>query len=864
MKQSSYPLQFALGGESAPPMYILAMSNPLRAPTTSLSGTAAHLSQILPDTFLEDWIRRNPDAGHSMDRFSAMQKSHADVSRIVSELRTLDMGAARTVEIAASQTVDVAMQQRAAAREKKGGPARALALAKSGPLQFRLRNAQAKGAACAFTQAMPDSVWNGAVTRQKVIDKVGDTLYVDAGSSACMGRLLEHYPKLGSRAPRQPVTRQEAQDALKACGVKSLPSYASEDQVEAYYRPLFSKQNDVFVLDGVAINPVSDNGYPVLGVWNDSEAQAKVLPLVAQVRAGIEQAYSEDDEFGVMQWVQRLQDTRPELVACRGKAKADLYTVGKALDRKLRFYNALPRQVMLNMMVVTQALEARAHSVLDDDYVRTAIGASLAHGGAEQVVMQLDRRLADDGVAWLHVGDDSWVVFALEDGKDTVIVCFSLDCTAFDLTQHSYTTLQVHAALRAELRRYDGPAADLWYAYMRERMVVTAGSVATTWKHAGPSGAPLQSKVNDMLMEVMVRRLVTRLLDAGVENLPVNLRRDMLDEHIQSVGAGLGFKVRLEDHWAHKAESLKEALKQEPFKFIGYYFYCEATRVQRVSLVPGEATLQHETVDRVHVYADVPRAIAQLLYPRTMWVQDSQSFRVAEAARLASVLLSLGRPPQTLRAAHYQLKSAVIKALTGAKELLPAGKERAAVDKYYQHTPFAHIEMGVDIKSLDGLLRAVQRPASAIWGYESPLQATTAWEPAEALVRLALPRTGPLMPAPPYAHPPTWGNAGRPPPTAKWGPPKPPQRMTLRVSGNPRTVRDYYRAVDQEWEMPLEDGASDAWDDVRDDEELETDEEMSVAEGGDYEEYQALMRPIETGDRESVDRPDDLDDQDWV
>jgi len=633
-----------------------------------------------------------------------------------------------------------------------------LATAKVGKLVLRVRTRDGKGAVNRFYERMPEEAEVRAFTRGAVEARMRDRFLADGGTELTLGRLAAAYPRVGVRPP-QPISKAEASQALLDCGLGmgGMPVGA----LKAF--PLVPEDGQI----GISVNPKSDNGFPVLGQWCTEGAPQLIIPLAVQMRAELKRLEGRPD--AIWKWVRELEESLPERVAFRGKAKADFYSAEKIESFRLRFYNALPRQVMLNMQVATQPLERLSRTILVEGH--SGIGLSLVRGGADRLASQLDDQLKASGRAYVHVGDDSWV--AVRDAEGVVL--FSLDCSNFDLTQHSAVTAEVHAALRDELARIDRAAAELWYALMRERLVVVAGTLVRRWKHAGPSGAPLQSKVNDMLMDVMIKRLLAM---EGIETWVRN--RERLDQAIQSVGRGLGFSVRLEDHDAHAVPTIREALRIKPFLFVGYYFHVRG----------GE----------VLVYADVPRAMAQLPYPNLKWMEDRGEVAVMEAFRLGSTVINMGVPPACLDKSHEALVEHVCTLVQGAlkREKSEGGVDAERMRWAVQDNPFGELLE----PSLKGLLRALRKDPRHLWqnpetthrAIVSRIRAGLEEEPAswadlvEEEERETLEQLGAralavrarrlepvqarlLLPKPP-THPATMANDGRPPPTARWGPNK--------------------------------------------------------------------------------------------
>ena len=475
----------------------------------------------------------------------------------------------------------------------------------------------------------------------------------------------------------------------------------------------------------------------------------------------------------------------------------------------LRFYNVIPRQVVLIMQTATQPFELNATHILNSDS-KSGIGITLTHGGADELVAALDRQLdqareqGEVEVAYVHVGDDSFV--AVREGAK--IKLFALDCSNFDLTQHGTVTAEPHQAIYEQLRLIDGPAAALWYAYARERVVVVAGTVTRRWKHAGPSGMPLQSKVNDVLMDCALQRVRERW-EAGLDEAGT-------DALLQSIGKGMGLAIRVEQYQELEATSIRAALEQTSFLFIGYYFHNKLG----------------DNIVRVH--ADIARTFSQVPYPNQKWTFTKGELFVKEAMRLGSIALGLGQPCPDTKPAVDAFKAA-------ARELVrQASNSDVDVENEMLRWAVQENPWGPKVApSLQGLLRALDRPAEKLWEAREPelpsesvLLASWAEEvdtqerieakaegsvvdrPAGRAVRAA---HIPHAPAP--THPVTARNDGRPPPTAVWGPNKPKRDQDRRekliglaIRGrerrNAQAVYDE-ESTDSDWGMDYADVDSD-------------------------------------------------------
>lgn len=446
---------------------------------------------------------------------------------------------------------------------------------------------------------------------------------VDGGTGNTVGRLALAYPKVGSTVSRPPQV-EEVKVAMKRCG---LELFQAPLTVLKPYPLLTDDLNE-----GIKVNVKADSGFPVLAKWDSDGAPELIMKLTLGLQSQLKEAYRRDRVHGVWDLVRELERTTPYMVACKGKCKADCYSQEKVEDFRMRFYNALPRQVVLLMQQVTQVMEEQHRSLLDFDEGRSAQGITLTKGGASALVDALDKMLKELGYGYAHVGDDSKCVVRLF----RTVYIFSLDCSNFDITQHADATALIHAEFRDQLELVEPVAAQLWYAYMRERLVVTHQNIPYQWKHGGPSGMPLQSKVNDVLMEVLCDRIM--------QNPEKVANRDELEAHVQKLGEELHLKVRLEDYEVvEDVTTLREALHETSFLFIGYRFYGEN--------------------GHIYVFADVPRSLAQFPFPGLKWTQSRKDFEVNEAMRMGSILMNMGRPPKELKKFFDVMKANVVEFL---------------------------------------------------------------------------------------------------------------------------------------------------------------------------------------------------------
>lgn len=657
----------------------------------------------------------------------------------------------------------------------------------SAPLSLRLRSGHAYAVGNQFFRALPrreDLAGLGLppaayerFTREYVSSVSKEKIFATGSTWDCIGRLLKAVPLKGSRVPLPP-TRGEARAAVRECGL---------DLVSNGHVPGALRLADLRVPGRFFINTHSDNGCPVGGKWDTPGAADKCEALALSVWEQLERLKHPTDvtltRTRVQEHMRHLMVAAPWLCAFTGKCKGDCYSLDKLRDAQMRFYLSGPRQLALIMQTVTKPLGADKRSVLDVGH--SAMGISMHRGGAARLIEKMQGMLDDTGVAYVHVGDDTF--FAARDPEGGVVM-FSLDCSNFDLTQHADATAEVHAALFDQLARIEPVAAALWYSLARERLVTCFGGGTFVFRHCGPSGLQIQSYVNDVLMQVVCARLAARLTPATAHN------RAALDALVQEVGSGLALSIRLEDHVVTAFPTLVGALSASPFLFIGYYFYTSPT-------------------EGVTVFCDVARTLAQLRYPKG-WEKNEQAFRTKEVVRLASIGLNMGCMPEFLRRAFDEYGSTVAGWLT--RELDHGVDLDAGTMHWMQQVTEVGPDPSADVRGLRrAVLEVFERPevlwcsAGARRGGTAELSGTselllpgeTSFEeflswPREKRARVNV--------GDPPTHPVTDENWARPPPTARWGPNKPPRpppptaaeslaALGSRVAARARGARSRYR-----------------------------------------------------------------------
>lgn len=661
------------------------------------------------------------------------------------------------------------------------------AVAKHGVMSYRISSGRAFKMLEAIWKVMPEGMKELCGPRMK------DSCYVDGGAENTLGRLLEYAPKAGAHNMFLAPTELEAADALLHNGLdlSRLPTHA----FRAY--PLFYREHQ----RSVVANPHASTGYPVLGRFDDNEAIRKVNILALEVREAIRERAMV--EGGVERWLREEEDQRPWLVSLMGKAKADHYKSAKVKARQLRFYNTYPGQIMRNIQVATQPLENAKRSILQDSASRTSLGVSLTRRGAGKLVAALQAQLDSEGFAYVHCGDDSWVLFLDKDGR---LHEFALDCSSFDLTQHSDVMRPLHQVVHSQLVLIDKPAADLWYSYMRRRQVVLAHRLVVRMRHMGPSGSALQSFLNGMLMDVLICRIKAAMKGADLRE---TLTASRIEEMCMALARQLGLRLRLEQYNYSDTTDIQYLLAQQPFLFVGYEF----------GHVAGE----------IRPFIDLPRQMAQLRFPGLKWMKKGQEMQVKEAMRLGSMLINWGMPFTEDQDAVYQAaKSYALKLIDDTLDRFGDSADPALRWAVFESPFGAQTE-----PALSGLRGALARDPRELWmeddelPSDSTLIPATSWAEAQdeeeerERASLGIPEPPLAVPPPPHlrvagrkpapTHPTRMVNWGRQPPTAVWGPDKPARaRAPMRI-GRFAAVVDAEEEYFASWREPYDDDDESVW-----------------------------------------------------
>lgn len=681
----------------------------------------------------------------------------------------------RTIPIPAKMTLD---------RQLLEGPlTKRNASAQSGKASFRRRSHPAMCVVTAGFNAAPKSASRIAAfgTQDRLEAAMHQKIGMNGGTENTLNRVVDAYPDEGSVVSRPP-SDAEVIIGMLSCGLSMKDAPA--EVLRPFPLVLGEGEGDV----ATKVNMKADSGFPVLAKFDAPGAAEMILQITKGLWEEMCEAYNQDPVNGIWNWVRELEETRPHLIALKGKCKSDCYKQAKIEGFQMRFYNCVGRQNVLNMQRATQPFEGQARSILMMPDGTSAQGVSLVRGGADALVSAIDAKLRRLGFSYVHVGDDS-LVTAIKNGK---LYIFSLDCSNFDITQHGDATEKIHQAIRWELEKFEPRAAQLWYALARERVVVTHKWAAYKWFHGGPSGMPLQSKVNDVLMDIVLQRVV-EIIDCVDD-------KKKLEKELERIGAELHLKIRLEDYEVVEgARSLREGLAYTSFLFVGYYFYQEN--------------------GHIYVCCDLPRSLAQMPFPGLTWTDDKNEHNLNEAMRLGSIVMNMGRPPIELRPAMEAMKDEARKLLDRAIARYGDVTDEKLLWACQDNPMAARLQ-----PSLVGLRNAIDATAG-LWEWtqeepEMPSTSTLQWadlvdeDEADAIRRAGF--VPPHRPAKQMSierlramrvratkaatHPATLANVGRPPPTAVWEADKKPtiRKDALERAAGGGKNRGGYRYSDDE------------------------------------------------------------------
>lgn len=493
---------------------------------------------------------------------------------------------------------------------------------------------------------------------EKLLETCEQLVYAKGGTQFSLRRLAA-LPRKG--AVVEPPEQYELARALTNCGIPTVQQC----------RELASKE--LTGPEGVSVNKKASNGFPTRGKMEQADSAALVVTLAEGFIASVDQQGGTME--AALRVLQDLEASTPEMVLVEGKTKADYYKEAKVREHKMRHYTVFPRWLSMIAMMAAQPLEGATRNILQDPLLHTAQGATLMKGGAGKLVEALDEQMMGEAVGYVHCGDDSLVVVERPGGLEIL----SVDMSNFDLTQHAAVRRGPIGALTERLQVI-APTGAAAFAYMAAgRLEAVNGACVIYTEHGGASGGVLQSKLNDIIMDVYLQRVTERIGESQ--------GREAIDALLQEVGREMGLDARLEQYAFVKARSLREALETVAVQFLGYYLYAEGGIVACV--------------------ADLPRMLARGMYPNYTY-RTEEEHKDLIALRAAGAVLNLGVVPMGWEGLEKMMVDRAVTSL----EL-----RKARLEKRLNLVADATDGVVRDTASFDGLLELVKdrRQRLALW-----------------------------------------------------------------------------------------------------------------------------------------------------
>jgi len=525
-----------------------------------------------------------------------------------------------------------------------------------------------------------DSAWSW--TLEAAQHGLRNYYYVsEAPLTASMGRLEAYFPRRGDKHVQVP-TGLEVDMAMEACGLRPT--------IIGGKKSLLWNRNPEDRVDAVTTNRKAGLGLPLVGKLVDAkgdnlEVMKTFQAVVQYMQEGLGEALQRGGAIGVRNQLAKWKREQPYLLACYGKTKGDYYSVAKLEKAQARFYVAPSKVTQMISAVATQALERDAENMISMSrkgvkWGHSAQGIRLSGGGTDELMRVMEDQLGTFSFAYAHCGDDTLLIWEV-DGR---IYCASVDATSFDLTQRAEVTLPVDTALKQALDRYDVLAAEVWFFQNRERVLVLEEGITVETAEGGMSGSQLQSKRNDVLMDVKCQR-VEKEFRRDKSNFAT---RERFDAVVNKVGKSMGFVVRVDDFvMGEEGEGLAELLSRTLIKFLGYGI--------------------HYSQGQYLPFIDLARSIRQLPYPGAIFVENKLRFDATEAVRIAQIVANWGVAPQRWEGV---LEAARASALAAVNKALKTMDSEAVLLQ-------GDAEFGIRIPgTLGGVKRYLERSPMEVWG----------------------------------------------------------------------------------------------------------------------------------------------------
>jgi len=678
------------------------MSNPIVQATEAV---CAEYASILRAWEFEGAVLPDGHFSASLDEIEAAAKERAKREALLEAFE-------RTCCVSLRNSLLLAPLVRAGVVFNDGAKSRLLAITQTNPLGFRRRTLLAKTIRDVFVRALEreGAILNEAgkaiggglgvpllvhYVARAVLERTTSYFMVAGGTQHSMGRVMSALPK-PAVFRLSPVTPEEADKAYTNCGFYhgSFWETVFPEWADSYGRkwPLSGAPGDHVV----TINKQASLGIPYYAKGDDERALTACISVVAEMLKGVWRT-------DAARAYRTAMIANPGMVMFLGKTKTDVYSETKIKEAKLRFYLVMPGHLKLLIQTVTQPFASAKVSLndifawyfrnpfngdeelvaLDRLFARmhSAQKLGLTGGGADLLVRALDAQLAQDGIGYLHCGDDT--IFVLRTTRmigarrHFYLCAFGTDQSNFDLTQREEVVRAIDDRLQRGIAGIDSNLAALWREIRRGRLVNIHNAGVVYMNGLGTSGIPLQSEVNDMIEDVYCQRLWSKI-KAGSAVLRngqpyYEISKEQIEAHVRNIGDSMGLESRLEffnEEWDMDNEShpLRGIMAGNylTFDFLGYSFFVPDTMGRQVNRQPVERAgigyqfePEYEYLENqeplapyrgtesrrvVTCVAILPRLFTNLLYPSAMHIEDQHQFRLYDGVRVVGTLLQAGAP----------------------------------------------------------------------------------------------------------------------------------------------------------------------------------------------------------------------------
>lgn len=641
-----------------------------------------------------------PQSRLTLDELKAMRERHAQLANqeyVKDRLVEMGVTVVNSVELPPDWIADPIDRLTAERAQEKGD--KFYAKLKMPPATAGVRSDVAMTILSEAMTLMPPARY------ARFADQAREKLFVSGGVQCAMGRFLRAYPTPEKRAKVLPVSRAEAEMAVRCEGIpffheSTMPIppprrfCTTPEMVEKYKLD----PESVLLADlGQFHNKHGDNGFPVGLTLTEENAASMVFqlgdlvlekladgvktvvsyasrPEPLQQRGGADISPTDLARIsnGVRQGLENMEQDASELVLVKMKAKADIYKKSKVISGDMRLYAVAPRHILAVMALATQnlpatnaiqALKVPVPAGYKAPWLTTVNGSSLAHGGASDIVYALDQNLDNCAVhnprreikngefsyAHVHVGDDCWMVVRINTEDGSRLYRFALDGSNFDLTLTREVLRPIRKVIGEQLQRIHPIGGAVWEHFSNRRQTLMSGNLVALLEDANPSGIYLVTETNGCISTINAERIGNGLLDLALAKRRQQNMTAQVGQRAMRPGCLPPLTLaEIEEVVAKKGTSMGIELRCEQLEeFPGAHNVLE-TLVDKPFVFlgyefSGVTDVGIMSLDEVHVQAEPARSMAQFPYPG-VYTKDNELYREREVGRLLSLCLSNGEP----------------------------------------------------------------------------------------------------------------------------------------------------------------------------------------------------------------------------